>query len=91
MEKTLKELVKEAVLEALIEFSNGGVAATADSGFEGGMDDGTDLNDPTVPGTGDNGDGGDNGNGDDGTGNGDDDDKKKDPIRPKPVIPPAGF
>ena len=84
MEKTLKELVKEAVLEALIEFSNGGVAATADSGFEDGIDDGTDLNDPTVPGTGDNGDGGDNGNGDD-------DDKKKDPIRPKPFIPPVGF
>ena len=89
MEKTLKELVKEAVLEALIEFSNGGVAVTADSGFEGGMDDGTDLNDPTVPGTGDNGDGGDNGNGDED--DDDDDDKKKDPIRPKPVIPPAGF
>ena len=83
MEKTLKELVKEAVLEALIEFSNGGVAATADSGFEGGMDDGTDLGDPENPGTWDNGDGGDNGNGDD--------DKKKDPIRPEPVIPPAGF
>ena len=65
MEKTLKELVKEAVLEALIEFSNGGVAATADSGFEDGIDDGT--------------------------GNGDDDDKKKDPIRPEPFIPPAGL
>ena len=33
----LKELIKEAVLEALMAFSNDGVAVTSDSGFEDGM------------------------------------------------------
>ena len=31
MDKRLKELIKEAILEALVEFTNGGVAVAADN------------------------------------------------------------
>ena len=82
MENDLKEIFIEAILEALVEFTNGGVAV-ANDGFEDGMDDGLDLGGNVTP-------GGDEDDDDDGKKK-DDDDKKKEPNRPEPVIPPAGI
>lgn len=72
----MKEIVKEAVLEALMQFTTGGVATASEDDpivIEPG-----DGEQPTRP--------------EDGDGEGDDDDdKKKDPIEPQPIWGPAGF
>lgn len=73
----MKEIVKEAVLEALMQFTTGGVATASEDDpivIEPG-----DGEQPTRP------DGGEDGEGDD------DDDKKKEPLDPGPLIGPAGF
>ena len=72
----MKEIVKEAVLEALMQFTTGGVAtASEDDPIVIQPGDGEQ---PTRP--------------EEGEGEGDDDDDdKKDPPRPKPLIGPAGF
>lgn len=72
----MKEIVKEAVLEALMQFTTGGVAVASEGDpivIEPG-----DGEQPTRP------DGGED-EGDD------DDDKKKEPLDPGPLIGPAGF
>lgn len=71
----MKEIVKEAVLEALMQFTTGGVATASEDDpivIEPG-----DGEQPTRPEDGDDDD--------------DDDDKKKDPIDPQPLIGPLGF
>ena len=71
----MKEIVKEAVLEALMQFTTGGVATASEDDpivIEPG-----DGEQPTRP--------------EGGEGEGDDDDKKKEPIEPDPMIGPSGF
>lgn len=73
----MKEIVKEAVLEALMQFTTGGVAVASEDDpiiIEPG-----DGEQPTRP------------EGGEGEGEGDDDDKKKEPIEPDPMIGPSGF
>lgn len=72
----MKEIVKEAVLEALMQFTTGGVAVASEDDpivIEPG-----DGEQPTRP-----------EGGEDGEGEGDDD--KKDKPRPKPLNGPVGF
>ena len=79
-EKDLQEIIKAAVLEALVEFTNGGIAMMAEgdnTGEEGGDGEG---------GTGNEGGTGDLDEDGDGDGG-----KKKDPIEPPVIWPPAGF
>ena len=74
----MKEIVKEAVLEALMQFTTGGVATASEDDpivIQPGDDE-----QPTRP-----------EGGEDGEGEGDDDDKKKDPIEPQPNIGVGGF
>lgn len=71
----MKEIVKEAVLEALMQFTTGGVAVASEDDpivIEPG-----DGEQPTRP--------------EGGEGEGDDDDKKKEPIEPEPIWGPSGF
>ena len=73
----MKEIVKEAVLEALMQFTTGGVATASEDDpivIEPG-----DGEQPTRP------EGGEDGEGDD------DDDKKKDDPKLDPIWGPAGF
>jgi hypothetical protein len=82
MNKEMKALVKEAVLEALMEFSNQGVMMTSEGESTGEEGDGEGN-------TGDNGDGGNTG--DNGDSEGDDEGgKKKDPVEPPVIWPPVG-
>lgn len=71
----MKEIVKEAVLEALMQFTTGGVAVASED-------------DPIVI---EPGDGEDPPKVEDGEGDDDDDDKKKEPIEPIPNLGPVGF
>lgn len=78
----LKNLVKEAVIEALVEFMNQGVAVAADDEDQLKDDDGKEEapeNDNSSEGT-----SGENTGSSDG-------DKKKEPIRPKPNFGIGGF
>ena len=71
----MKEIVKEAVLEALMQFTTGGVATASEDDpivIEPG-----DGEQPTRP--------------EEGEGEGDDDDDKKDDPKLDPIWGPAGF
>lgn len=77
MNKEMKMLIKEAILEALVEFTNQGVAVMSEGDVTGEEGDGEGN-------TGDNGDNGDS-EGDDEGG------KKKDPVEPPVIWPPIGI
>lgn len=77
----MKMLIKEAILEALVEFTNGGIAMASE-----GDDETTGNTGDKNPGTG-NGNG--NGNGE-GTPEDGEDGKKKDPVEPPVIWPPVG-
>lgn len=83
MNKEMKMLIKEAILEALVEFTNQGVAVMSEGDVTGEEGDGEGN-------TGDNGDGGNTG--DNGDSEGDDEGgKKKDPLEPPVIWPPVGI
>ena len=75
MDKKMKQLIKEAILEALVEFTNGGVQM---------MSDGDTPN--TDPDPDPEGDGNEDGNQTPTPGEGD-----KDPIEPPVIFPPVGL
>ena len=79
MNKEMKMLIKEAILEALVEFTNGGIAMASEGDGETEGNTG-DKNPETSNGEGTS-EGGENGEGD----------KKKDPIKPPIIFPPVGF
>lgn len=83
MNKEMKMLIKEAILEALVEFTNGGIAMASE-----GDDETTGNTGDKNPGTG-NGNG--NGEGTSEGGENGEGDKKKDPLQPPIIFPPVGF
>ena len=82
MESTLKQVIKEAILEALMEFSNGGIAVASEGEGPVGEGDssGSDNNDNNNSSDKEEGD-----NKGSNTGN------TGKPIEPDPIWPPAGF
>jgi hypothetical protein len=82
MEKITKQLIKEAILEALYEFSYGGVAVTSEGDVTGeeGESDGSDNNNNN-----NSSDKKEEGNKGSNTGN------TGKPIEPDPIWPPLGF
>jgi hypothetical protein len=82
MESTLKQVIKEAILEALYEFSCGGVAVASEGEGDGITEGDTGGKDPGTSG----GEGNGEGTPEDGEGG-----KKKDPVEPPVIWPPVGF
>ena len=82
MEKITKQLIKEAILEALVEFTNQGIAVMSEGDVTGeeGESDGSGNNDTNNSSDKEEGD-----NKGSNTGN------TGKPIEPDPIWPPAGF